>query len=147
MDQMPHVTIWLVTKNSNGHHGSCTQLVACATFIKYMDGWNMNPCHIYCPHTYCHMQLHVMCNLSYAIIGSNNCMCRMQLKINCIWQLQMTKKLLAIEKKFDSNFELCWSMGYNIHSKRYYHPPRSKKLCVKWAAFLWPLELSVKSCD
>jgi hypothetical protein len=57
MDQMSHVTIWLVTKNSNGHHGSCTQLVACATFMEYMDGWNMNPYRIYGLHTYCHMQL------------------------------------------------------------------------------------------
>jgi hypothetical protein len=90
MDQMPNVTIWLDIKNSNGHHGSCTQLVACETFIEYMDGWNMDPYCIYYAHRYCHIQLHVMCNLSYATMGSKSCMCCMQLKIsaykNYKWQ-------------------------------------------------------------
>jgi hypothetical protein len=67
--------------------------------------------------------------LSHATMGSNSCMCCMQLKINCIRQLKMTRFLLAIEEKFDSKFELCWSMGYNIHSKAYMSfDPRTKKI-------------------
>ncbi len=48
MDQIPHVTIWLVIKGSNGDHGTCT-LVACATLVKYTNGWSMNPYYIYYP--------------------------------------------------------------------------------------------------
>jgi hypothetical protein len=81
-------------KNSNGHHGNYA-LVACATFIEYMNDEKKNPYHIYCPHTYCCMQLHVMCNLSYVIMGSSSCMCRMHLKINCIQHLQITRFLLV----------------------------------------------------
>ncbi len=34
------------------------------------------------------MQLLIVCNLSYATMGFNSCMCCMQLKISCIRQLQ-----------------------------------------------------------
>jgi hypothetical protein len=43
---------------------------------------------MYYPHTYCHIELLVVCNLFYATMGSNNCMCCIELKISCIQRLQ-----------------------------------------------------------
>jgi len=42
-------------------------------------------------HTYCRMQLHVPCNLSYATTEICSCMCRMQLNFSCMRQLQNPK--------------------------------------------------------
>jgi len=46
-------------------------------------------------HTYCRMQLHVPCNLSYATTQVCSCMCRMQLNFSCIRQLQNPKFLVV----------------------------------------------------
>ncbi len=80
--------------NSNGHHGNYA-VITCATFIEYMNNEKRNPYLIYCPRTYCCIQLHVMCNLSYVIMGFSSCMCRMHLKINCMQHLQITRFLLV----------------------------------------------------
>jgi hypothetical protein len=48
-------------------------------------------------HTYCRMQLNVMCNWSYATTQIYSCMCRMQLNFNCKQQLQNPKFLVVWE--------------------------------------------------
>jgi hypothetical protein len=50
---------------------------------------------MYYPHTYCHIQLLVVCNLFYATMGFSNCMCCIQLKISCIRQLQNDNFILV----------------------------------------------------
>ncbi len=47
-------------------------------------------------HTYCHMQLNVMCNLSYATTQICSCMCRTQLNFSCKRQLQNPKFLIVL---------------------------------------------------
>jgi len=47
-------------------------------------------------HTYCRMQLHVPCNLSYATTQICSCMCGMQLNFSCMRQLQNPKFLVVI---------------------------------------------------
>jgi hypothetical protein len=47
-------------------------------------------------HTYCRMQLNVMCNLSYATTQIYGCMCRMQLNFSCKRQLQNPKFLVVM---------------------------------------------------
>jgi hypothetical protein len=43
------------------------------------------------------MQLHVLCNLSYATTQICSCMCRMQLNFSCMRQLQNPKFLVMFE--------------------------------------------------
>jgi hypothetical protein len=50
---------------------------------------------IYMLHTYCRMQLNVLCNLSYATTQIFSCMCRMQLDFSCKRQLQNPKFLVV----------------------------------------------------
>jgi hypothetical protein len=65
----------------------------------------MNPYHK-CSHTYYRLQLHVVCNLFYAITRFNNCMRHMQLKINYIRQLQMIGFLLLVGLGIVNNISL-----------------------------------------
>jgi hypothetical protein len=63
---------------------------------------------IYMLHTYCHMQLNVLCNLSYATTQICSFMCHMQLNFSCKRQLQNPKFLVVRAWFLFCNF-LCYT--------------------------------------